>query len=262
MRIKILAVGDVVGQEALGLLCRRLWSIRGEFGADIAVVNGENAAPGNGLDCVGANNLFASGADIITSGNHIWHKKEIKDYLAHHERLLRPANYPPECPGAGYVTIDVSGYRMLAINVLGTIFMEPLDCPFRCVDKILEREKGRYDFAVMDVHAEATSEKLALARYFDGRIAAVWGTHTHTPTADERILPSGTGFITDLGMTGPENSILGIKSDIILEKLTKKMPVRFEVADGKVTMCGALFELDTDSGACVSVAGIRNYALN
>lgn len=257
MQIRILAVGDVVGPTAATLLSKKLWQLRAEYGAHMAVVNAENACFGNGLDAPTAKALLSGGADVLTSGNHIWHKKDIKEYMKHTEQLLRPCNYPPECPGSGYTTVNIEGYRILVINVLGTIFMESLECPFRSVDKILKREEGTYDIALLDVHAEATSEKLALARYFDGRINAVWGTHTHTQTSDTRVLPNGTGFITDLGMTGPENSILGIKNEIIIEKLTQKMPVRFEIAEGDIEMDAALFTIDSDNGKTLSVEGIR-----
>ncbi|MFA6948397.1 MAG: TIGR00282 family metallophosphoesterase [Eubacteriales bacterium] len=257
MQIRILAVGDVVGPSASALLSKKLWSLRNEYGVHMAVVNAENACVGNGLDAPTAKALFSGGADVLTSGNHIWHKKDIKDYLRQNDHLLRPCNYPPECPGSGYTTVNIDGYRVLVMNVLGTIFMEALECPFRSVEKILRREEGSYDLALLDVHAEATSEKLAIARYFDGKINVVWGTHTHTQTSDTRVLPGGTGFITDLGMTGPDNSILGIKNEIIIEKLTQKMPVRFEIADGNIEMDAAIFTVDTDSGKTLSVEGIR-----
>lgn len=257
MQLRILTVGDVVGQNALDTLEKQLYSLRNEYRADFVVVNGENAAPGNGIDVPSAKTILSSGADVITTGNHVWKKKEIRDFLCDSERIVRPANYPPECPGAGYTILDCGGWRMLVINVMGTVYMDPLDCPFRCVDRILSREQGRYDFAVLDVHAEATSEKIALGRYFDGRIHVVFGTHTHVPTADLCILPGGTGYITDLGMTGPENSVLGVRTDIIIEKLKNHMPVRFELAPGPTVLCGACFTLDTDTRRVTDAVQIR-----
>ena len=169
--------------------------------------------------------------------------------LSDSEKIIRPANYPPLAVGGGYTTLNVDGYKILCINILGTALMEPLACPFSTVERILEREAGEYDLALMDIHAEATSEKLALARYFDGRIQVMFGTHTHVQTADEQILPKGSGYITDLGMTGPTNSIIGTDAEAVIEKFRTKMPSRFRVADGDIEARGALFTLDTSSGS-------------
>ncbi|MBO5670022.1 MAG: YmdB family metallophosphoesterase, partial [Clostridia bacterium] len=201
-----------------------------------------------------------AGADVITTGNHVWQKKDIRDMLCDSEQIIRPANYPPACPGAGYTVRDCLGWRILVINVMGTVYMDSLESPFDAVDRILAREAGRYDIAVLDVHAEATSEKIALGRYFDGRINIIFGTHTHVPTADLRILPHGSGYITDLGMFGPEESVLGVKTDIIIEKFRTKMPVRFEIADGPLVLCGACFTYDTDKKCITEVQQIiRRY---
>ncbi|MCQ2431662.1 MAG: TIGR00282 family metallophosphoesterase [Clostridia bacterium] len=256
-KLQILAVGDIVGPGAVSIIEKNLWQIRKEYRADAVIVNGENAAVGNGLDVASAKTILFSGADVITTGNHVWQKKEIKEYLDTEQKIIRPANYPPVCPGSGYTYCDVCGWRMLVINALGTIFLDALESPFAVIDRILKREEGRYDFAALDFHAEATSEKLAIANYFDGRIQIIFGTHTHVQTADAKIFPKGTGYITDLGMTGPENSILGVKSEMIIEKMTAKMPVRFEIADGPITLCGALFTYDTDKKAVISVTPIR-----
>ncbi|MBO5648724.1 MAG: YmdB family metallophosphoesterase [Clostridia bacterium] len=245
-KLRILTVGDVVGPRALDRLSSALYPLKNEFSADAVIVNGENAAPGNGIDVPSAKTLLASGADVITTGNHVWQKRDIYEFLRDSDQIVRPANYPPSCPGAGYTVQNILGMRILVISVMGTIYMEPLESPFTAVDRILDREEGRYDLAVLDVHAEATSEKIALGHYFDGRIGIVFGTHTHTPTADLRILPGGTGYITDLGMVGPENSVLGVRADIIIEKLRTKMPVRFELGDGPILLGGACFTYDTD----------------
>ncbi len=257
MQLNILCIGDVVGSEAVAYLTTHLWQKRRELGAHFCVVNGENAAPGNGIDVESAKAILASGADVITTGNHVWQKSGFHDYLTDSESVIRPANYPAACPGQGYTIADCEGYHVLVINVMGTVFLESLASPFETVERILEREKGSYDFAILDVHAEATAEKLALGRYFDGRIGIIFGTHTHVQTADERIFPGGTGYITDLGMTGPVDSILGVKISCILEKMTLKMPVRFELAEGKITSCGALFTFDTDRGCCVAVKRVE-----
>ncbi|MGI6202015.1 MAG: TIGR00282 family metallophosphoesterase [Eubacteriales bacterium] len=254
---KILAIGDVVGPAAAEALCRRLQSLRGELGALLVVVNGENACAGNGLDPATARMLFGAGTDVITSGNHIWHKRDIKQFLEDCPTLIRPVNYPSLCPGHGSVIVERGGKRVLVINALGTVYMEALDSPFDAVDRVLEREEGKYDYAVLDIHAEATSEKLAIANYFDGRINVIFGTHTHVQTADEQILPGGSGYITDLGMTGPTSSVLGIRTDIIIERFRTRMPVRFEIADGPAELQGALFTLGPCTGRTIDVKRIR-----
>lgn len=254
--MKILAVGDVVGARAVEYLKSNLWKIRSENQIDFTVVNGENAAEIHGIGADDARTLISSGADLITLGNHTYGRRDICDFLSESESIIRPANYPPMAPGGGYTLLNVCGWRILGINILGTALMESLACPFTTVDRILEREKGNYDFAILDIHAEATSEKLALARYFDGRISVIFGTHTHVQTADERILPNGSGYITDLGMTGPVNGIIGTEADAVIEKFRTKMPVRFKVAGGEIKAYGAIFELDTDTKKVKSVRRI------
>ncbi len=254
---KILAIGDIVGPQAIEALGGWLRNYKSQQGIDLAVVNGENASVGNGIDVNSAKAILDAGADVITTGNHVWHKREIRSFLDDSPQIVRPANYPDAVPGVGYTVVDAGGYRCLVINVLGTTFMEPLSCPFATVERILDRQSGRYDFAVLDIHAEATAEKIALASYFDGRIAVIFGTHTHVQTADERILPKGSGFITDLGMTGPTDSALGVKLECVIEKLTTHLPVRFELAEGPVEICGALFIYDLDLGRVVKAERIR-----
>ena len=254
--MKILAVGDVVGARAVEYLQDNLWNIRNENQIEFTVVNGENAAEIHGISALDAKTLISSGADLITLGNHTYGRRDICELLSENESIIRPANYPPMAPGGGYTLLNINGWRVLGINILGTALMESLACPFATVDRILEREGGNYDFAIMDIHAEATSEKLALARYFDGRIAVIFGTHTHVQTADEQILPNGSGYITDLGMTGPVNGIIGTEADAVIEKFRTKMPVRFRVADGEIRSCGAIFDLDTDTKKVKSVRRI------
>ena len=254
---KILAIGDVVGPAASDALCRQLFKLRGELGASMVIVNGENACAGNGLDSAAAKAFLGAGVDVITSGNHIWHKRDIKQFLEDCPTLIRPINYPPVCPGHGHIIVERGGKRVLVINALGTVFMDPFDSPFDAIDRVLEREAGKYDYSVLDIHAEATSEKLAIANYFDGRINVIFGTHTHVQTADERIMPKGSGYITDLGMTGPPDSVLGIKTDIIIEKFRTHMPVKFEVADGPSELQGALFTLGANTGRTVEAKRIK-----
>lgn len=245
-KFKILCFGDVVGPAALDVFTKNLSRLRKKYGADMVIVNGENVSEGNGIMPDEADALLYSGVDVITGGNHIWQKNRIFSYLDDKNEIIRPANYPPSNPGRGYTVVDMGSARVLVMNVLGTVFMESLACPFETVDKILEKEKGRYDIAVLDIHAEATAEKKALAYYLDGRVNVIFGTHTHVATADEQVLPKGSGYITDLGMCGCEKSCLGVESEIIIEKLKSKMPARFKLADGEITLSGALFELDKD----------------
>lgn len=255
--MKILAIGDVVGRNAVKHLENTLWSKREELCADLVVVNGENASDIYGIDEADAKALISAGADIITLGNHAFGRKNIFNMLSDDERIIRPANYPPMTPGSGYSIIFAGGQRVLCINVLGTAMMESLACPFATVDRILEREKGEYDIALIDVHAESTSEKIALGRYFDGRIQVIFGTHTHVPTADEQVFSKGSAYITDIGMTGPIESIIGSDIQLVTERFRTKISSRLTVADGEVEAMGALFEVDTSSKKAVSVRRVR-----
>lgn len=255
--MKILAIGDVVGQAALTVLTRSLWKKRAEYGADLVIVNGENATEVRGICARDAHLLADGGADLITLGNHTYGMRDLYDLLEDADfPMIRPANFPSAAPGAGYRILTVNGYRVLILNIQGVVFMDALASPFDTVDRILEREKGAYDFAVMDIHAEATSEKIALARYFDGRVAVMFGTHTHVQTADEQILPGGSGYITDLGMTGPTNGVLGTDSDAVVSKFRTHLPARFVVADGTVAIHGALFDVDENTKRVRSVRRI------
>lgn len=254
---KILTLGDICGKAGTEMIEKKLWGIRKYCGADMVIANGENASAGNGLDKDTAERLFAAGVDVISSGNHIFKKSSVESLLENNEYVLRPANYPPQCPGSGYCIFDMNSYRVLVMNLLGTVFMESLESPFVVADKILEREKGKYDFAFVDFHAEATSEKAALAKYLDGRITALFGTHTHVQTADDRILSGGTGFITDVGMCGPCDSVLGIKNEIIIRKFLTKMPVRHEEAEGDCMICGCLFTVSTENGKCLGAERMK-----
>lgn len=256
--MKILALGDIVGKSGVDALCATLWETRRENGIDFVTANCENAAEGNGVDKASAERLLASGCDVLTSGNHVWKRNDIYSFLDDSPYIVRPMNYPSDAPGKGWTVVDARGIRVLVMNVQGTVYMESLDDPFRAVERTLEREKGGYDVAVLDVHAEATSEKAALARCFDGKITFVFGTHTHVQTADERILPNGSAFITDLGMCGPDDSILGVKSDNVIRKLRSKLPVRFESAPGKVTLHGAVVTLG-HKGGVYSVEKIERF---
>lgn len=255
--MNILAIGDVVGTRAVEYVKEKLWRERERLSADFVVVNGENATDIHGISRRDAEELLSAGADLITLGNHTYGRRDICSLLSDSEAIIRPANYPPQAPGAGYTVLNVSGWRILGINVMGTALMESLACPFATVDRILERERGNYDFALMDIHAEATSEKIAMARYFDGRIAVMFGTHTHVQTADEQILPLGSGYITDLGMTGPRDGVIGTEAACVIEKFRTKMPVRFQVAGGEIEAQGALFTVDPAKSRVTEVRRIR-----
>lgn len=254
--MKILVLGDVVGRNAVSHLENNLWNARRSLCADVVVVNGENASDIYGIDENDAKTILSAGADVITLGNHAFGKKNIFNMLSDSNAIIRPANYPPLTPGGGYTIINIDGWRILCINVLGTVMMESLACPFATVDKILERERGNYDISIMDVHAESTSEKIAIGRYFDGKINVIFGTHTHVATADEQILPRGSGYITDIGMTGPVNSVIGSNVDAVIERMRTKITSRFTVADGEVKAHGAMFEIDTDTKKVIKVERI------
>ena len=244
--MKILAIGDVVGLKSADYLSEKLRAYQRKNEIDFTIVNGENSAKHNGIDPYSADIIFEAGADVITTGNHVYRIPVFNDYLDTNRFVLRPANYPSACAGRGYGIYDCGFKRILVINALGQINTDTVNSPFDTIDAILEKEKGNYHIAVLDLHAESTSEKAAVARYFDGRIQVIFGTHTHVQTNDARILPLGSGFITDLGMCGPVESILGVESKIIIDRLRRHVPSRFEFADGDVVANGAVFTLEND----------------
>ncbi|MBE6703294.1 MAG: YmdB family metallophosphoesterase [Ruminococcaceae bacterium] len=255
--MKILALGDVVGEQTLRYLAEKLAEQRRLLGADLVIANGENVCDIKGISPAAAEYLIGHGVDILTSGNHVFDRRDIYDYLDTSKHLLRPLNYPAECPGEGScVVTSADGWKVLVLNVSGTAFMESLNNPFASVERALDAARGKYDVAVLDIHAEATSEKLALARYFDGRIGVIFGTHTHVQTADEQILPNGAGYITDLGMTGPIDGILGVRAEEIVFKSRTHLPRRFSVASGEIKAHGALFDVDAVTGRTKSVKRI------
>ena len=226
-------------------------------GADIVVVNGENAADGFGLTPESVSTIFESGADVITSGNHIWQQKEVFNLLDSEPRLLRPANYPAGNPGHGYCVVDVKGTRVAVMNLQGRVRMVRTDCPFRKANDLLRTLKKEADVILLDFHAEATDEKEALAVYLDGRIAAQVGTHTHIPTADARILPKGTAYITDLGSTGPADSVIGFNPEISIRRALTQLPIKNEVSESVANINGAVVVVDLESGLARSIETIR-----
>ena len=250
--MRILCVGDVVGSAGCAHLRRVLPPIKRQYGVDVCIVNGENSADGNGITPVSARHILDSGADVVTGGNHTYRRHEFLPLLDEEPALLRPGNYPAGAPGRGLYMVDKGRYQVAVINLLGVVYLEPLACPFDTLDALL-KQAGNPRFCVVDFHAEATAEKKALAYYADGRISALFGTHTHTATADEQILPQGTGFLTDVGMTGPVNSVLGVRPEQSVQKMHDKLPVRFAVADGPCMMNAVLFILDDKTGRTVGV---------
>lgn len=252
-KMKILMLGDVSRSLSCRYLEQTLPRFQKENEVSFTVINGENSAERNGIDKESAQALFSAGADVITTGNHAFRNFEAKRLLEENPRILRPANFPGSVPGDGVCLTKAEGYSILVINLMGVVMMEPLENPFMAVDRILERYKGRYDLSLLDFHAETTSEKLALAHYVDGRITVMAGTHTHVATADEGILPRGTAYITDLGMCGPDGSVLGIKPECIIEKMTTYLPVKFIPSENHVTAHGILAEVDGNTGKAVSI---------
>lgn len=246
--MKVLFIGDVVGEPGRAALLRHLRHIVAEHAIDLAIVNGENAAAGFGITPKIADELFDAGVGVITSGNHIWDKREIYDYIVGQPRLLRPANYPNAAPGAGSVVVDAKGVAVGVIQVMGRVFMPQLDDPFAAARREVEYVRGQARVIIVDVHAEATSEKRAMGWYLDGEVSAVLGSHTHVQTADEEVLPGGTAYLTDAGMTGPYRSVIGMKHEIVVQKFLTGMPGRFEVASGPTVVAGAVVDVDEATG--------------
>lgn len=249
VKMNILFVGDIVGRPGRNYLSGNLEKIIKKHNIDFVIANGENSAGGVGITKKTYDELLEMGVDVITLGNHSWAKKEIFEFIEEADRLVRPANYPKGTPGKGYRIVEKAGKRIAVVNLCGRVYMDCIECPFRTIDEILEELKGKADIIAVDFHGEATSEKLAMGWYLAGRVQAVLGTHTHVQTSDERILPGGTAYITDTGMTGPRDSILGVEKDIVIKKFISGMPARFEVSDGEVLLGAVVIQLDESSKA-------------
>ena len=254
---RLIFLGDVVGPASVEYVAKNLWKLRKEYDADAAVVNGENCAAGNGIDKDGVSRLISGGADVITTGNHVFKRFEAERLLEDEPRVIRPANYPACVSGSGFSVFDTGTGRLLVINLLGLINMEPLGDPFACADGILKENAGKFDYSFVDFHAEATSEKAALAFYLDGRVGAVAGTHTHVQTADEQILPGGTAFITDVGMCGPKSSVLGVSPECIIKKLTRHTPVKFVLSENRPEINGIAVEFDSNTKKAVDITRFK-----
>lgn len=251
--MRILAIGDIFGAEAQKKLVATLGDFKKNNKIDLCVVNGENADGASGTEADSTRAILGAGADVVTGGNHSMRYQSMKEMLDCDERVIRPANFAPQAHGSGYTTVEVCGYRVLVVNLIGSIGLEKLcaQSPFEKLEKILSFEDGRYDICVVDFHAEATSEKAALAHIFKGRVSAVWGTHTHVQTADERII-GGSGFITDIGMSGPDDGIIGVRVEDVTSLFLTGKTNGFHTAGGEIKIRGAIFDIDSD-GKCTAV---------
>jgi 2',3'-cyclic-nucleotide 2'-phosphodiesterase len=259
-KIRLLMLGDIVGAPGRAILQKHISHVRDTYAIDAVIVNGENSASdGRGITSRIVKFFKHNGVDIVTSGNHIWQKREIYSYLTDHRDLLRPLNFPSACPGVGVTTFVKNGVTIGVINAQGRVFMRELvSCPFRAVESAITFLKPKTHIIVVDMHGEATSEKLGLAWYFDGQLSAVVGTHTHVQTADERILPQGTAYISDLGMAGTINSMIGMKKEPIIQNMLTQMPIKFEVeTQGPVMLSGVWIDIDVTTGKALAIERIR-----
>lgn len=256
--LNILFVGDIVGRSGRRVLLDHLTGLQRAHDIDYTIVNAENAAGGFGVTQPIAADILNNGADLLTSGNHIWDKRETLEFISDEPRLLRPENYPEDAPGKGWYKTMVDGLSIGVFNTMGTVFMHPtLDCPFRCADRLLSSHLRDCDIVLLDFHAEASSEKVAMGWYLDGRVSAVLGTHTHIPTADERVLPNGTAFISDVGMTGCYDSIIGMQIEPSLKRFLHKVPERHQVAAGRGSLCGVVVRIDPASARSTGIERVR-----
>lgn len=256
--MKILFIGDIVGSPGREAMKKLVALLKQELGIDFVIANAENSSGGSGITSRVASELFASGADVLTSGDHIWKKSEIFELINQEERILRPLNFPSGAPGRGASVFKAkNGTKVGVININGRVFMEALECPFKAALSAAEELSKETKIIIVDIHAEATSEKIALGWYLDGKVSAIFGTHTHIQTADEKILPKGTAYITDVGMTGPYDSVIGRRVEDVLTRFLSAIPVRFEVAEGNIQLHGALVDIDETTGRARSILRIQ-----
>lgn len=255
MSLRVLFLGDIVGKTGRAIFQKHIGQLKRELDIDAVIVNGENSSHGRGITSRTMKFFKHNGVDVVTSGNHVWKNKEIYSYMDEHRDLLRPANYPSECPGVGVTTFSCKGQEVGVINLQGRVFMrEDLACPFKTAESILTYLKDKTKLIFVDFHAEASSEKMGLAYFLDGKVSAVLGTHTHVLTADERVLPGGTAYITDAGMAGSQNSMIGMVKDSVIRRFITQLPSKFEV-DTKppFSMSGALIDVDTSTGKATEI---------
>jgi metallophosphoesterase (TIGR00282 family) len=256
--MKLLFIGDIVGKTGRKALKKFLPLLQSEYNPDVVIANGENAANGFGITAKIAREIFDLGVEVLTTGNHIWDKKDILEYIQNENRLIRPANYPENTPGRGStVVMTGSEHKVAVLNLSGRIFMDPLDCPFKAADKDIELLREETNLIFIDFHAEATAEKIAAGWCFDGKVTALLGSHTHVQTADERILPNGTAYISDAGMTGSFDSVIGMDKDISIERFRTQMPVSYKVAKGNLVLNGVFVEACADSGKAIKIERVQ-----
>ena len=256
--MRIFLIGDVVGNGGVEYLRTHLGSIKKLKNIDFVVANAENSTPvGKGISKEVANTLYSCGVDVMTMGNHTFNNKEIYELFEDNFPVIRPANMPPMTEGEGYVISEANGYKIAVISLLGRVFMENMDCPFRTADKIIDIIKDKSDIIIVDIHAEATSEKLAMGYYLDGKVSVVFGTHTHVQTADEKILKNGTAYITDVGMTGCHDGVLGVKKEIIIKKFLTSLPQRHETVNDNPVLNGLIVDVDESTGKATNVERIQ-----
>jgi hypothetical protein len=256
--MRILFIGDIIGKSGRLAIKALLPNLTSKYKIDVVIANGENAAAGFGITETTAQEIFACGVDIITTGNHVWDKKEAVTYLTKERRIIRPLNYPPDVPGSGSIIIGpVSKSHVAVLNIAGRVFMNSLDCPFRTAKAALDKIRETTKIIIIDFHAEATSEKIAFGYYLDGQASAIIGTHTHVQTADEKILPNGTAYISDVGMTGPFDSVIGIAKEQIIDKFLTGMPRKFDVAEGKTLLCAVVVDIDEETGKAAAIQRLQ-----
>ncbi|MCX5679757.1 MAG: TIGR00282 family metallophosphoesterase [Candidatus Omnitrophica bacterium] len=256
--MRILFIGDVVGEPGRRAIKTLLPKLKNSEKLDFVIANAENVAGGSGVTPSMADELLDAGVDVLTSGDHIWKKREVFDYIATSKRLIRPANYPQGAPGMGSTVVkSESGVNIGVINLIGRVFMQSLECPFKAAKIEIDRIKDKARVIIVDMHAEATSEKIALGWYLDGEVSAVLGTHTHVQTADEKILPGGTAFISDAGMTGPFDGVIGRKKDQILQRFLTSLPMKFEMAEGDIQLHGVVIDIDDKTGKADAIKRIQ-----
>lgn len=261
VEIKILAIGDIIGKPGRKALSACLQEIKEREDIDVCIANGENSAGGIGITPPVAEELFSSGVDVITTGNHVWDKKEVKEIMGRRRHLLRPYNYPPGAPGPGYDLFEIkNGLQVGVLNLSGRVFMAALDCPFRKGEEAVRKMRESTGIIIIDIHAEATAEKAAIGWHFDGLVSAVFGTHTHVQTADERLLPGKTAYITDIGMTGSMDSVIGVDRRQVIQRFLTHMPARFQPESGNVQISGVVIGIDPETGRALRIKRLQQQA--
>ena len=256
--MRVLFIGDIVGAAGRDVVRKKLRDFKDKKKIDAVIANGENSAGGSGITQRIAEDLYEFGVDVITAGDHIWKKREIYEFLLRSDKIIRPANYPEGAPGRGSTCVEIKGKGTIGVvNLIGRVFMEALDCPFKKASKEVEELKKKTKIIFVDMHAEATSEKVAMGWFLDGKVSGVVGTHTHIQTADEKILPGGTAYISDCGMTGPYDSVIGRRKDLIIERFLTQLPNRFEVAEKDVQMHGVIVDVDESTGKATTIKRVQ-----